>query len=224
MEGFCEKTTWPVSRAWVVPNGIVPEYYRTDDHVFREGKRLIYTSTPFRGLMHLSYLFPEIQRRVPDAELHICGGMAVYQDHNSEYDRTYEAFTGMDGVTLHGSLGQRALATEMEKCRVLAYPNTFPETCCTTAYEAMAAGLVIVTSDRAGLTDTVGSNGVLIEGEPGTEQYTTAFVDACVHYLEEDNQWGLEARKAWAWAHNNRTWDVLAQTWIDNLELIQQKG
>jgi glycosyltransferase involved in cell wall biosynthesis len=174
--------------------------------------------------MHLSYLFPRIKEQVPEAELHIYGGMGVYQDHQSGYDRTYEAFTGMAGVTVHGCLGQRELASEMQKARVLAYPNTFPETCCTTAYEAMAAGLVVVTSDRAGLTETVGCRGVLIEGEPGTEAYSEAFIEACVHYLEEDNQWGLMARRAWAWAHNNRTWDVLAQTWIDNLELIQAKG
>jgi glycosyltransferase involved in cell wall biosynthesis len=223
LEGFCEKLGWSRDRAWVVPNGVVPEYYNTEDHFFR-GKRMFYSSTPFRGLKHLINIYPKIKERVRGAELHIYGGMGVYQDHNSDYDKVYREFEDMDGVVVHGPLGQRDLATEMQKSRILAYPNTFPETCCTTALEAMAAGNLVITSWRAGLIDTAGYNGILIPGEPGTPEYDNNFVEECVHYLENDAAWGLYARKAWSHTLNNCSWDRRVNTWLDNLDLIKLRG
>lgn len=218
-DGFINKLGWPLERSWTLPNGICPEYYNTEDHLFRP-KDIFYSSTPFRGVKHLVSIYPKIRERVKECNLHIFGGMGVYQDWNSEYDRIYKSFESMDGVHIHGPLGQRELAKRMEQCRILAYPNTFPETCCTTAIEAMAAGNLVITSHRAGLVETVGPRGVLIEGEPGTPEYDEAFIDECVFYLENETQWGYRARLAWEWAINGRSWQHLADHWINTLDLI----
>lgn len=223
LDDFCSKMGWNPNKAWVLPNGVVSEYYDAEDPRNRD-KRMFYSSTPFRGLKHLVDIYPRIKEQVPDAELHLYGGMGVYQDWNNEYDSVYSNFFDIDGVTIHGPLGQRKLAEEMQKSRILAYPNTFPESSCITAFEAMAAGNVVVTSHHAGLIDTVGYNGMLIGGKPGDQEYDARFVDICVDLLRNDHQWKHYAIRARDHTLNNCTWAHRAVTWMENFDLIMRGG
>src|SRR5258706_7794737 len=54
---------------------------------------------------------------------------------------------------------KRALAHELRSAGLMAYPCTLKETFCTAVAEAQAAGLPVVTSDRAALAERV-TNGV----------------------------------------------------------------
>jgi len=220
MDEFCHYLHWPRSRGWVAPNGIVSDYFNVDDHFFRDGKKIAYTPTPFRGLEHLLKLFPRIREMVPEAELHLYGGMATYQEDGHRFDKLYR--TTIEGVHYHGAIGQRKLAEELEKCRVWAYPNVWLETCCTAAYEAMAAGCVAVASDRGGLSETISWRGELIPGIPGNKEHDDLFVEKCAYYLQDDVQWGLKARQSWAWTLNNRPWfPTMAQHWENLFDLME---
>lgn len=227
-------------RTWIVPNGIQSDYFRTDDHVFRDEKRLVWTPTPFRGLEHMVRLMPRIVEKVPEAELHIYGGMTVYQYKDHGFDKIYDEIKGNNNIVVHGSLGQRELASELQKARVWSYTCTFTEMHCISAMEAMAAGCLPIYTDYGGLQETVGDYGIAI-GEvdepeeygceyeaatlivPGHPDYDDAFVDACVQYLTDDVQWGLYARRAWAWVHNTFPWHLVVDYWVNNLDLIKRQ-
>ncbi|MFQ5771784.1 MAG: glycosyltransferase family 4 protein, partial [bacterium] len=145
---FMTHLHWPADKIFITRNAIWSEYYPKE---FSEppGRRLVYTSTPFRGLELLLQLFPRIYKAVPDAELHVFSSMQVYQQDKAEeqkkFGHIYE-LANQPGVTMHGSVGQKVLASELIRCRVLAYPNIFPETSCIAAMEALAAGCAVVTS------------------------------------------------------------------------------
>ncbi|MFH1148478.1 MAG: glycosyltransferase family 4 protein [Pseudomonadota bacterium] len=206
---------WPSEKIFVTRDAIWPDHY-PKELPGPCGHRLVYTSTPFRGLELLLLLFPEIRQSVTDAELHVFSSMKVYQQ-NEEDDRKqngaiYE-MARQPGVFMHGSVGQRHLARELAKATVFAYPNTFPETGCISAMEALAAGCVAVTSNLAALPETVGPGGLLIEGIPGTPAYNRAFVDSCIRLLKDE-----EARRKLAgagrdWILSRFTWDKVAGEW-----------
>ncbi|MCC6954399.1 MAG: glycosyltransferase family 4 protein [Deltaproteobacteria bacterium] len=188
---ICRASRFPEAKAWVIRNGISPEHFRGEEA--RSRKRLIYSSTPYRGLALLPSIWPLILARHPEAELHIFSGYEVYGGGASypphvlrEYEHVTQTLRALPRCVVHGNVRQKELAREFMKSSVLCYPNTFEETSCITALEAQAAGCAIVTSALGALPETVGDAGILIGERPGTPEYQRAFVEATNRLLEDD--------------------------------------
>ncbi len=69
----------------------------------------------------------------------------------AQFGMLYHRCRETPGVEYIGSLAQPELAAALMSVAMLAYPNTFAETGCIAAMEAMAAGCWIVTSDFGAL-------------------------------------------------------------------------
>ncbi len=209
------ETGFPLNKLFNIRNGVHLPYFEGSE--VRHPKRLIYSSTPFRGLVHLPEIYTELKKRHADLELHVFSGTAAYRsrqnsaylDHlDQEYAPTFDALKALPGVTVHGHVTQRQLAREFMRSAILCYPNTFAETSCITAMEAQAAGCAIVTSRLAALPETVGSAGILVDGVPGSPAYIKDFIEACDNLLTSSDMWtklseaGLSNAKAeLSWEH-----------------------
>jgi glycosyltransferase involved in cell wall biosynthesis len=158
-------------------------------------KRVLYTSSPDRGLDILLELWPQIREQVPDAELAYCYS-EVY-DRIAEQDATVaehrdrirELAAATEGTRALGSLPQQELARLMRTSLVWAHPSyatphdqPFHETSCIGAMEAQAAGCVVVASDWGALSETVGV-GRLVNSGPLSERWRAAFVREIVDGL-----------------------------------------
>jgi glycosyltransferase involved in cell wall biosynthesis len=219
---LCEVSGFPASKAWVVRNGIANELF--DGEETRNRKRLIYSSTPYRGLALLPELFSRIRSAVPDAELHVFSGVEVYEGVGSQNDAVerryapvFDTLRQTPGCSVHGNILQKQLAREFMRSGVLAYPNTFDETSCITAMEAMAGGCVVVTSDRGGLSETVGDAGILIKETPGSEEYNDRFVTNVVEVLSDECAWNKLSNRALARA-SEMSWNAVAQELTKRLQ------
>ena len=174
---------FPVEKTWVIRNGVHLEHFGGEEP--RSRKRLIYSSTPQRGLAAAPRLYRRLKDQHPDAELHVFSGYGVY-DNGRGFDEVCEAqwrqlgeeLRQLPGCEVHQNVLQSRLAREFMRSSVLFYPNNFDETSCITAMEAQAAGCAIVTSNRAALPETVGRAGILVDGAPGTEAYEDEFIRA----------------------------------------------
>src|SRR5262249_36126703 len=169
----------PESQFTVAYLGVPLEYYRGPGPA-RHRHRLVYTSQARRGLGELLRLFPQVRAEIQDAELHIFGceygkGDAP-RDLGAVFHRAHQP-----GVCWRGAASKSALAHELRSAALVAYPCTFKETFCLAVAEAQAAGLPVVTSDKAALAERVtdGVDGFLIRGKPGQNpEYDAAFVGA----------------------------------------------
>jgi glycosyltransferase involved in cell wall biosynthesis len=178
--------------------------------------RMVYTSTPFRGLDLLLEWIPLIRARCPDAELRVCSSMRVYgmdaaEDwarHGALYERARQP-----GVTLLGSLAQTALAEELAEARVLAYPNRWAETFCIAAIEAEAAGCPVLTSSLGALPETVGDGGICLPGDPRGDAFRDRFVEEAVSLLTDDERWARISGYALRRARRDYAWDGIAAGW-----------
>jgi glycosyltransferase involved in cell wall biosynthesis len=158
------------SRACVLRNAIAPCFeglFSSRDELARaKGSRLIlsYTSTPFRGLDVLLSVFPEVQVEFPEAELEVFSSMKVYQqdEPGDAFAPLYNLCRSTPAVRYVGSVHQPRLAEELKAASILAYPNTFAETSCIAVMEAMAAGLLVVTTDLGALPETTMGFGALV--------------------------------------------------------------
>ncbi len=214
-KSLCLASGFPEQKAFVVGNGVHLPYFSGSEE--RKRKRLIYSSTPYRGLALIPALFSELKKRHPDIELHIFSGYGVYagpQGYEARAQAQYEELAErlkQQGCVVHGNVTQGQLAREFMKSSLLFYPNTFEETSCISAMEAQAAGCAIVTSARGALPETVGESGILIEGKPGTEEYMRAFLDAADKILSDDQTFERLSRTGQERARQMFSWERVAE-------------
>jgi glycosyltransferase involved in cell wall biosynthesis len=211
-----EESGFPRSKAWVLGNGIHPAFFEGTEKKIR--KRLIYSSTPHRGLKHIPRLFPKVREKHPEAEIHIFSSYKVYdQDRERDFAEVFSALEKTPGVTLHGSVKQSELAREFMKSAVLFYPCDFEETSCITAIEAQAAGCVTVSTKLAALPETVENSGVLIDGMPGVGDYDAKYIEATNQVLSDDHLFQRLSDRGRTRA-KELTWDYIAQRFSDFLK------
>jgi glycosyltransferase involved in cell wall biosynthesis len=222
---FVQELGVPAERIEVLHDAIAPGFERmfqsaSELELAKAGPpRLAYTSTPFRGLDLLLACFPAIRREHPDCRLDVFSSMLVYgmPDSQDAYQALYAHARAMEGVEYHGSVSQPELARHMARVSVLAYPNTFAETCCIAALEALAAGALVVTSDLGALRDTCAGYGRLIAPlapQRTPELFALDFVIAvCAALTELKRDRSAFAARQFAQAnHFNavHTWDLRA--------------
>ena len=197
-------------------NGI--DLGRFEASVQRNAHRAIYSSSPDRGLQCALDIWPEVRKRVPDAELHIYYGFENWEKCASgeawaiiaNLKKAIEDRKG-DGVVFHGRTPQDVLAKEMLGSGVWCYPTWFHETSCITAMESQAAGLRMVSSPIAALSETVGARGTLVPGIHASEDYKVRFVDAVVEAMTAPGD--EDRKKLQAYAHEHFGWNSLATEW-----------
>ncbi len=208
---MAEKSGCPPGKFRVLRNGIKLEYFSGSE--IRGRKRLIYSSTPYRGLALMPRVYRELVAKHRDIELHIFSGYGVYaaasnEQHpgEAEFKRIKDELLRMPGVFIPGNVPQRQLAREFMRSSLLLYPNTFEETSCITALEAQAAGCAIVSSNLGALSETVGAAGILIGEAPGSESYIRELVSAADKVLSDDGVFealscaGIEQSRRYDWS------------------------
>jgi glycosyltransferase involved in cell wall biosynthesis len=217
------------AKVGVLPNGINLERFN-QPHGERAVHRLVYTSSPDRGLANLLRMWPEIRRVCgPEAELHIFYGwenfiQAIRMGH-SHYRDIMEGikFLGRQpGVVWRGRLGQDDLARELLEADAWLYPTSFLETCCIAAAEAQAAGLKIVTSACGNLPNMVGDAGLCVPGQATSQAYQQSFLKVSWGMLTD-----LKTRIDYAARGPEHikdfTWDNAAKVWLDELANVERK-
>jgi glycosyltransferase involved in cell wall biosynthesis len=219
-QNILSKYTWlPPHKVQKTRNGI--DLARFDQKQDRNPHRLVYSSSPDRGLDALFDIWPRLREQVSDAELHIYYGFQTWEACADDAQRltithlknTIEKFRNQ-GVFYHGRVSQDELAREMLESGVWAYPTWFAETSCITAMEAQAAGLRMVTTPIAALNETVGDRGTMIPGDWKSADFQNRFLDAAVTALLKDGDADRLELQLYATEHFG--WDDLAKDW-DNL-------
>jgi glycosyltransferase involved in cell wall biosynthesis/tetratricopeptide (TPR) repeat protein len=200
----------------VLPNGI--DLARFEGSPERKRYRCIYSSSPDRGLMNLLIMWPRIRQTEPAAELHIFYGWESF-DRSIAGNRSLLQLKGLilkhldqPGVFWRGRLPQDELAQEMLQGDLWTYPTSFIETGCITGMEAMAAGLIPVTSRLGAITDVVGDTGLLVPGNAESASYQRTWMGVVFAALLDVGTRatykgkGPERAKQFSWDTSYKAW------------------
>lgn len=180
---------------------------------------LAYTSTPFRGLDVLLDAFGTIRAAIPGTTLKVFSSMSVYRIDGSRdpHAALYERCRGTEGVEYVGSRPQPELAGILRGVTALAYPNTFPETACIAAMEAMAAGCLVITAALGALPETAAGYGFLATPVADRRLYAERFADFTVRVLrlaaERPDDVGRRLAEQVGHVNRTTTWRVRAREW-----------
>ncbi|GAG96811.1 unnamed protein product, partial [marine sediment metagenome] len=118
-------------------------------------------------------------------------------------------------VTLLGALSKRELYRELAASTLVLYPTEFPEVSCISMMEAAACGTPVVATRYAALEETVADTetGVLIPGDPQSEEYQAAFTEAVEKLLGDPVRYAEISAAARRRVETRYQWKDVAAEW-----------
>ena len=138
----------------IMRNGIGKPFEKFLDLPLNKVKNsMTYCSIPWRGLNLLAPIYKLIKNKYNDASLNIYSNLNIYNQENDE--KIYNDFNTLEDVKCCEGISQSQLAEELYNIEYLTYPNTFQETSCITALQAMACGCLVITSDLGALRESM---------------------------------------------------------------------
>jgi len=233
MDGFVFKSNWqkekilnkyytiPEDKVNVIYNGIKKDYY-SDNGVVPDPKRFIHTSTWYRGVHNFLEIWPLILEKIPDAEVHVFSKTSLYSDRNPRDDQGWpelaEKLVHLPGMVLREPVPQNILAQEMKKAWAMLYPNSgFVESSCGSAQQSLAAGTPVIATKRAGLIETIGEDGILIE--QNDDDWKKRFAKAAVE-LSQNRETRFRLGKSGHHRAISQSWEAKAKEWEDYLKSL----
>jgi glycosyltransferase involved in cell wall biosynthesis len=227
---------WPCIKDRIVisGNGLKPELVdqTIKMDIERNPLRLMYASSPDRGLKNLALVFKRAKEYVPDLELHVYYGFdnidkiiagltkskAFYI--KQERENIMRVIENVPGLYLEGRVPQTKLYQEWARAGIWCHPSSFSETNCITASEAMAMGAVPITNPIWAVKDKV-KHGILIEGNPDVDPLVRNRYVGEVLRLTSDSGIKLQEKirpEMMAWAKHEFSWEKIVsqmESWIE---------
>lgn len=233
---------------WTTRNGIdlamIDRMFGDNPLMTRKSKQLVYASRPERGMdVLLESIMPKLWERDSEITLKVCGYDNTTPEMKPFHDYLHGLIAQSGGrVEWVGNLTKEQLYKLYAESTVYVYPTPSPrakefcEVSCITAMEAMACGLPFITSNRGALPETLDKDAtIIVEGDPWTEDYQNAFVDAVMKVVSpsiinediEENRKNAFVASSMSQAGFEKAktlgWDNLAKEWATTfaLEIIK---
>lgn len=207
-------------RVCVSSNGVRSEFIRSS--VLREGltrdpHRLIYASSPDRGLLFILRNWFRIKEAVPEATLRVFYGFENADKIGTPALRALKAecleLLKQDGCSWRGRIGQHDLYKEWAQAAVWFYPSDWPETSCISCMDAQALGAVPVTNRYWAVAENV-RYGCLHEGIPQKSPLVGANMIRDVISLLTDPPDDATRTAMQNWALARFDWERVVDQWL----------
>lgn len=216
----------PTKNSFIIKNAIEPiEFIKKSKD---EKIKLIYTSTPFRGLDVLLSSFELLDR--DDVELDIYSSTKIYgkdyeKHHAGIWDHIFEKAKSMKNVNYMGYASNNEIKKALQSAHIFAYPSTFEETCCLAMIEAGAAGCKMVTTNLGALYETGSEFATMIPSQSNLNDLIIKYTK--ILNKEIDNYWSIKNQNMlkqqsdfynnyYSWNNKSNDWNSLFE-YITNL-------
>jgi glycosyltransferase involved in cell wall biosynthesis len=176
--------------------------------------KLIYTSTPWRGLDILVEVLKHLER---DVDVEIYSGTSIYgpQFHKSMEDKFHNLYDEINRLNIKRIeyATNKEIRKSLESSHILAYPSTFEETSCLSAIEALSAGCKVVTTNYGALYETCGVWADYVPiSQDLVKRYTKQLRYCIDHYWDNYNERELQYehyKKFWSWEKRLGQWKTM---------------
>lgn len=212
---------WIANRVHVSSNGIKLEEIQkaAGENIPRDPTRLIYASSPDRGLLYLAKIFARAHEIHPGLSLHVYYGFdnieKIIDRMPGVRKKTDEIRKTLDqpGIEWHGRMGQPELIREWFKSGIWCHPSSFTETSCITSMDAQACGAVPITTPVWAIADNV-EHGVFLEGDPYNDplirsRYVLEIVKMACDPIRQERI----REEMMSWARQKFGWENFVDQW-----------
>lgn len=215
----------PDDRCAVIDTPIVPidaKPKKLDDQI-----RLIYTSTPQRGLALLVPVFEELCKHRDDIVLDVFSSFNIYGwgHADEQFKDLFERCKTHPKINYHGTQPNDMVREALSKAHIFSYPSIWQECNSRSLIEAMSAGCLCVHPNLAGLSDTSGGLTSMYQFVDDVNEHANKFFHILNHSIDvvksADAQNYLGFVKAYA--DNRFNADKIANIWNDLLTSLHDK-
>jgi len=214
----------PYSDCVVLKNAIVPitNIDKRGDKI-----RLIYHSTPHRGLQILVPVFERLCDFHADLELDVFSSFKLYgwEERDEQFEPIIQRCKAHPKINYHGAQPNEVVREAVAKAHIFAYPSIWRETSCICAIEAMSAAAVIVAPNYAALPETTAGFAVMYQWDEDMQRHATVFFNqlnnAIVAWQEQRETLGEHLAAQKQYADNMYSWQRRAFEWTNFLRNIE---
>lgn len=148
--------------------------------------RLIYTSTPQRGLAMLVPVFMKLAETNKNIHLDVFSSFAIYgwPDADKQFEPLYQACRDHPQITYHGFAPNEKVREAYEKAHIFAYPSIWPECNSRSLIEAMSAKCLAIHPNLAGLSDTSGNLTAMYQFDQDINVHAQKFYSILEHAIK----------------------------------------
>jgi glycosyltransferase involved in cell wall biosynthesis len=183
----------PTHKSLVIKNAIDKIESRKLDHNVGDPIKLIYTSTPWRGLNVLLAAMQLVTNK--SVHLDVYSSTQVYGDqfkkaNDDKFKELYNQAKALKNVSYIGYKPNEFIKDNLKNYHMFAYPNIWEETSCIAAIEAMAAGLYTIVTDYGALFETCSDFAVYIPYEKDFVRLAKTFaqvIDTAAGQIHKDH-------------------------------------
>lgn len=188
--------------------------------------RMIYTSTPQRGLEILVPVFEKLCEKHDNIVLDVFSSYSIYGwDDPPKFKELFERCKNHPKINYHGAQPNDVVRAALQKAHILAYPSIWMECNSRSVIEAMSAGALCVHPNYGGLVDTAGGLNFQYQWDTDISIHANVFygvLDNAINVVNTDEiQNYLQLVKVYADSRYN--WVKVASQWEDLLKGLKHK-
>lgn len=196
-------------------NGLDPARFAGLNTAAKNPNKIVFPSSPDRGLNRAIRIVEKAREKNPDLELHVYYGL----ENLFKFGRAAEAeelkkmIDQRPWIKYHGNVDQSRLAQELAEAVVWLYPANFIETFCITAIECLACHVFPIARRIGALQDTLkaadaANHALLIDKDAETPEEIESWansLNAVIHHkLWEKIEFNVQ----------DHSWESIAREWI----------
>lgn len=138
-------------------NGIEPKRFKDRSNIQKQPGKVMFPSSPDRGLDHAMHIMDKVVEKIPTAELHVFYGVERLDQYGlgALREKLQAMMAARPYVKYHGGVDQKTLARHFMESDALLYPADFIESFCVTAIEALSAHCYPIARDLGALPCTL---------------------------------------------------------------------
>lgn len=217
----------PKEKILITRNGIDPAKFKYVDPAKKNPNKVIFASSPDRGLEQVIDIMEIARATHPELELHVFYGWENLRSMNKHKEADhFDSITKRPWIKVHGNLEQSKLIKEYEDAAIWFYPTNFMETFCITALETSLCGVYPLVRKFGALPDTLADLPSRI-----VDRDTLSLEDkiAWAHHLTDTidkKMWHNGDESTHSLLLGQLGWEQVAKTWlkefVDNGECIRR--
>lgn len=214
MQGFIERYQIPWSKCVVLQNAVEP----IQDHDKPTNKiRILYMSSPHRGLAILYAVFKALCEKYDNIELVVFSSYSIYGwSHRDEpFEPLFKMLREDPKVQFTQGAPNSEVRKAIETCHIFGYPSTWRETSCISLMEAMSGGLACVHPNYGCLAETAANWSIMYQWTDDPEQHADIFyntLDRAIQRLASPYmRFHLEQQRVYSNKFYN--WDMRVKQW-----------